>query len=531
MSDSDTPCIYCPSCGQEHPWLGYLKGQEFQCACGHVMTMPDEPPQADDQPPSKANVETGTTYSLDALVDSGAGAAVPANSAADDSDELEVIEDDELEVIEEDGQDQTVSDENLYELSTNEKQTAGSGLQVPPRSAPPTSPQPVSPRDDLASVKPLTSEQVDTRQTPKRGITTSAYCKTQYPFRDPFCPQCGRDDLGHVHDTGKGKDNEDSARLRIMGIPCTPVTIGVVATVMLLFGYLGFWFITGPAAKFRYYDMQVVDANILMTTDVTRTKGIAAMTGIGALGGGGGFAGGGDGTQAGSSTLEDDPGFLTAGSRDSLYAFKPNTAGQHVVLDVAIRQSMLDNNNARSGYDMVLVSSSFTLRQGDKVIPTMILMESMPNRVEVDLSTGSSDIKTAYPPGIVPEEIDWDDFNKLPIEGKATFKGAKGLTGDMSFYIYALHPDAINAKGMVINGQLSYVSPDGIQANYTYNGGGMKIDVDPVCEVWRAVPDEKFKADWSPYHQFRFRLIFDRPDSGKYGLYFQDIHVKNIKIP
>lgn len=529
MSDSETPCIYCPSCGQEHPWLGYLKGQEFQCACGHVMTMPVDPPTASDQPPAKTNTETGTTYSLDALVDSGAARSVPAAAEPDDSDELEVIEDDELEVIEEDDQNQDTADDNLYELSTDE-QSSGGTLQIPPPSAPPTRPQPESSLDDLASVEPLATEQVDSRPAPKPGMTTCPYCKAQYPFRDPFCPKCGRDDLGHVHDTGSNKKNQETARLRIMGIPCTPVSISITAVIMLLFGYLGYWFITGPAANFRYYDMALVDAEVLMTTAVTRRTG-PVMPGIGALGGGGFGGGGGDATRAGSSTLEDDPGFLAAGSRDPIYACKPNPAGQHVILDVAIRQSMLDNNNSRSGYDMVLVSDNFTIRQGDTVIPTTILMEPLPNKVDIDLSTGASDIKVAYPPDIVPEEIDWDDYNKLPIKGEATFKGAKGLTGNISFYIFALHPDAINAKGMTINGQLGYVSPNGIKANYTYNGGGMKLDVDPVCEVWRGVPDEKFKADWSPYHQFRFRLIFDRPAKGKYGVYFQDIHVMNVKIP
>jgi hypothetical protein len=320
---------------------------------------------------------------------------------------------------------------------------------------------------------------------------------------------------------------QDTVRMRIMGIPCTPVSMSIVTAVFLLFAYLGYWFITGPAANFRYYDMQVVDASVLMSAAVQRNEG-PVLPGFGAIGG----VGKGSGSKAGSSTLSDDAGRLAGGYTNQLFAIKPGSNGQKVLLDVAVRQSVLDNNNSRSGYDMVLVSSSFTIRAGDKVIPTMILMEELPNKLNIDIGSGSSsDIKTAFPPQIIPEEIDWDDYNRLPIEGQATFKGSKGLTGNISFYIYALHPDAINARGMTMNGKLSYVTPSGIKANYTYTGGMMNLDVDPACEVWRGVPDEKFKASWSPYHQFRFRLIFDRPASGKYGLYFQDIHMMNIKIP
>lgn len=508
------PCIYCPACGEEHPWLDFLKGQEFQCACGHVLNMPIEPPSSPSMGMRPTGSQTGSTYSLDALVNPGAGNA-PSSQVADDSDELEVIEDDDLEVIEEDD---SAGDEDLYELSVD----VNDKPRIPPSSSTPAANESGSFADVLMPVADPAPHVPSKHPTPNQGMTRCPYCKEQYPFRLTHCPQCGRDEMGN-RDPKHKKDKKDDAQLHLMGIAMTLKNISILAGIFLVLGYTCYWILTGPAAKFRYYDMQIVDGVILMQTDI-QTRG-NVLEGFNDVNGEGV-------TKAGNETLYNDAGYLAVGTHFDLYAVKENKNGQYVLLDVAIQQSMLENNNSRSAYDMLLISLDYKLKSGSNEIPGMILAEQLPNQFNLILgAANTSDIRKSYIPEMVPEEIDWPDYSRLPLVGKLTFTGAQGLAGTITFRSHAQDRDAIGANGMTINGNLQYSSPSGLKAVYAYNGSDMTLNVDNSCQVYRSIVDEKVKASWSPWHQYRFKLIFKRPAPGKYDVMYANNKVMSIKVP
>jgi hypothetical protein len=512
MSESGSPCIYCPACGAEHPWLVYLKGQEFECACGHVLNMPKEMPTSSSVGTKSGGSHDSATFSLDALVNQGRSAS---GDDLDDSDELEVIEDaDDLEVIEEDEPAVLpVGDEDGdYELAAD---PAPMSRMVLPSSAPiPAARPPVIGTDILAGITPSAPASAPP------GMTLCNYCHKPYPFRETSCPHCGCDELGRQ--VKKDDRKQEKAALHVMGIACTPRNIAIVATLFLAMMYLGYWFFTGPAAKFRYYDMQVVQGSVLMQVGIAERGGIKGMLGMS----------GGDGaTKAGSATLNDDAGTLKAGGHNDLYAVHPDATGQYILLDMAIQQSVLEQNNSRSGYDMMLVSNDYKLKSGSTVVQGTLLMEQLPNTLTLSLNE-SNNLHGVIPKGIVPEKLSWEgDFNRIPIRGDTTFTGTQGAIGKLDFYIFSMEKDAMGAKGMSVTGNLQYTSPQGIKAVFTYNGYDMNLDVDAKCQVWRSIKDEKVKASWSPWHQYHFRVIFPKPPAGQYELTFMDKRAMRLNVP
>lgn len=516
MSDSDQPSIYCPACGEEHPWLEYLKGQEFQCACGHVMHMPEQPPSASSSATSSASAQSSTTFSLEALVNKNAPAAQPA----DDPDELEVIADaDELEVIEEADDLQPLSagdDDGDYELAVDEPDPPqlplSGGASLPPMDAPGSAGNAMA-VDDSAPVAPP-------------GMSICQYCHKPFPFRESVCPHCGCDELGRQ--VKKDPKKEQKAALRVMGIPLTPRNVSILGVLFLAFCFGCYWFFTGPAAKFRYYGQNVAEGVIVMKADLVPRGGVSSkLKGFGRMSTGGS-------TQAGSDTLYTDGGYLAAGGHFDIYALHPASNGQYFVLDMAIQKQVLENNNSRSGYDMLLVSEDYKLKSGSNVFQGTILMESLPNKLEVTLGAeGSNNLGSIIPAGVVPEKVSWDGtFDRVPMTGDVTFTGTKGATGSFKFYIYAMDKRNIgDGGGMSVDGSLQYTSPLGVQASYTYQGMSMQLDVNASNTLFRSIHDEKVKASWSPWHQYRFKVLFPKPPKGKYELTFMDKHAMWISVP
>ncbi|HAI12611.1 MAG TPA: hypothetical protein DCM28_12965 [Phycisphaerales bacterium] len=484
--------------------------------------MPEQAPTEPTAGIRSTSDQSGSTYSLDALVSPGSTA--PTGLSTEDSDEQDVIEDDELEVIEDPDlepveSDEGLSDENLYELSVDDDR--GPQIPVPSSSIAASAGANSSFADELMPVADPNPSVPSAAPAVQSGMTRCPYCKTPYPFKKTHCPECGRDEMGNRDK--KHKQKAQAATLNILGIPCTPRNIAIVATVFLVFGYAFYWFVTGPAAKFRYYDMKIVDGVVVLKAEIQTTGNI--LEGFKTINHKGG-------TKAGSATLYGNAGYLAVGGNFDIFAVKPSTQGQYVLLDVAIQQSMLENNNSRSGYDMLLISHHYKLKSGTTEVSGTILMEKLPNDMTLILgSSSTSDIRMSYVPGLIPEEIDWPDYDRLPIFGKLTFTGAQGMAGKIDFRAHSRDPDAIGAKGMTINGNLQYSSALGIKADYKYNGGDMNLKVDPACNVFRAIVDEKVKADWSPWHQYRFHLIFPKPAKGKYDLLYADQVVKRIRVP
>lgn len=522
MSESSSPCIYCPACGADHPWLAFLKGQEFQCACGHVLHMPDTPPTTSSAGTRKANADTGSTFSLDALVNTGSSSAASPDDL-DDSDELEVVEENESDVVEtaDEADSQMTPDDELYELASIEP--------VTPKRKAPVMDDLLSSIQEPTAKTPSSAPTVAQASTTRPGMSRCKYCDKDYPYRLNSCPHCGCDELGRKvdvkKDKGKKKDTED-VKLYFMGIACTPVTISI--GVILFLSVIGtiYWFFTGPFAKFRYYDTRIVHAEVLLNANVQgqgalidrMRSGTENVTGA---------------TRAGSPTNDDDKGYLAAGSEFPIYAIRPDPQGNCLVLDVGIQQNFLENHNAVNGYDVVFDGSSYNLKSDTQTIPATILLESFDHTLTMALSNSkSSDFTTTYPTKLIPEKISWDEYRNYPAKGTATFTGTQGMTGSIDFYLIskAIKMPGVTG-GMDIKGTLNYVSPTGTQAVFDYQSEVMQLTVDHRATLWREVLAEKVRAKWSPYSQFRISLFFPRPPKGRYQLYFGNEKLMNVNVP
>ncbi|MBL4700916.1 MAG: hypothetical protein JKX85_06635 [Phycisphaeraceae bacterium] len=507
MTTDKTPSIYCPACGVEHEWVAYLRGQEFQCACGRIQKMPSEPPAPLPTIPSDQTTES---YSLASLVEPEVSVSNSIeNVSSDASDELEVIEEDDTDTALDAG------DDVSYELAADDSPQ----MQLP-------LPVGNSPLEDEASFSPLPvsdSPSPDASSTPKAGMYVCKYCHKQYPSREMSCPYCGCDELGRKIEKGKKKKDAEPV-LRILGIPCTPVSLGIVAILILIIGSTGFWVFTGPAAKFRLYGISVVNSQVLMLMDIQPRGNLVEKFSQ---------ASGSTLTMAGSATLNDDNGYLVAGKRYEMYTLISDPTGQFICLDVAIQQGLLESHKSGSGYDMMLVSSYYSLISGSTTVQGTILMERLPNQVTLGLGSAmTSDVRNLTPAGVLPDQCSEGDFvTGLPFRGSVTFKGTQGMTGSYDYYAYARNPKPRNVKGLAVTGKLQYQSPYGIDAAYAFNERDMTLNVSDNAQVWRGVVDEKVKASWSPWHQFRFTLIFPRPPKGKYDLMFNDQRVKRISVP
>lgn len=149
MSEQVSNNIYCPSCGAEHPWLGYLQGQEFQCECGYVLNMPKLPSESSPKPaPDKQS------FSLDALVNDC---------------EFQDTATHEADVVE----------EEIYELAVDAPTARATPKPAVARSSEATKPSSAALGNVV--IAPPT----------RPGMTVCSSCKKHYPVEESKCPFCG----------------------------------------------------------------------------------------------------------------------------------------------------------------------------------------------------------------------------------------------------------------------------------------------------------------------------------------------------
>ncbi len=473
----------CSKCQTVHPWLSYLAGQDFQCACGEVLQMPQEALPSSDE---------GELLELadDLLVSPIPSVPKPASPLPIESSQS------------------TAGSKDEYELEDEP--------MIPPL--------PVAPAPQARPVQSDTS------------VATCPKCSQQFGAVARACPHCGFSPSGQKKPSEKPRQpsrrNETDEPRVLFSVGSMPFSFGkLVVFLALLGGLLGglYWFVTGPAASFSVVDQRVVHATQVIPMTIQMRGSLVQGMGSALTGG---ASGGGDGTSAGNATLTRDPGRMAAGQTNILTAIRNDKTGQNLLVSVGIQKKLMEIHGQTSGYDMVLVASAFELRVGQKTYPARLLAQTLPLACKIDLAGAStSEYRHLLPSGKVPDKTSWGQ-GRTPPRGTVTYDGTMGVQGELDYIAYAIESNWPGASGLFAEGALTMTDANGIVIDYKYNGDNMVVTAPNNSEMWRAIKDEKIKASWSPWHKYYFSLLFDLPAkevSGPWKIYFMNEHVATLR--
>ncbi|MEM7626984.1 MAG: hypothetical protein AAF333_15420 [Planctomycetota bacterium] len=316
--------------------------------------------------------------------------------------------------------------------------------------------------------------------------------------------------------------------LTVFGVDFTPVSLLVVP--LLALGLL-FWFFTGPGKAAHLgkprpvFVVEVLDRAEAMDPRQKR-------------------AGGNSLANLQSSTSLTGPSGVTrarvysGGGRDVLMVTQPDGDGDFVLLDVKLKQGILNNLGQTSGYDSVIKADAFELRKtsdapGTGVAPRLITSR-FDRPVDIDLmGAQTTSYESLLPPATTtpPDRLDVEKM-AASIMGEAEY--ALGPTkGTVNFSASRSFNGMPAAKGLTATGRLTMTHPQapGLRVDADYQGAFLTVDWNRGAQgQWsesRIV--ESTKA--SPFDRYEFALLFPRPvDGGKYTLSFAGRDIGTVRL-
>lgn len=327
---------------------------------------------------------------------------------------------------------------------------------------------------------------------------------------------------------GDAKENGRRARVRLFGMDASPLKLGLIAgCIAALTGVVTWYSLWGPGRSLHINTVQTVDVVDALHTGETREPFSL-------------FTGQGDrslGLKATQSKKNPNPGIAdvdevySVGSNDQLLVLQPDRDGDHVMIEVGLRQSRINDSNSTSRYDNVFSANQWQLRPtgGGPALTPRLMYSSFDEGVEIDLGGADTSSYQKLLPPMKPTDLDVQRGQGF-VNGTATWNGPT-VKGSVSFSASQSYGGMPAAKGLTGTGQLSIDDPNGIKVDYDYKGGELVVDYDDQSTAWWAKPNFKKPTSMSPWARFEFGLLFERPaQDGKYELVYCDIPLRTVKI-
>lgn len=350
-------------------------------------------------------------------------------------------------------------------------------------------------------------------------------CGAELAERAIICTECGRSTL-----TGKTvKTGDDEAAqpkrgfflfrplIEFGSVRLSPVTLLLLA---LLIAVPVVWWMNGPGKKLAVYDAGRVWVLPVMDRGATR-DGFSLFTGQGDMSVGveGGISG-----VAGGQADDGDALHYSVGGQDELLVLRDGDddggdAGQGVLLEVGLQQTVIRAAGSTSGYDAVVKASDFELiplenQHGGEPLPARLLSARFfESEAVLDLGgANTTSVKSALPavePTRFNEQKERGSVSAIAVYDGDT-RGTVRLSASRSY-------DGMPASpGVYATGELTTTHPTapGFVVEHRYDGGDVTIDWEDTDQGRWAKDRVKNFADMSPYHRHKFGLLFVPPEDG-----------------
>ncbi len=352
-------------------------------------------------------------------------------------------------------------------------------------------------------------------------------CGKPMPAGAVLCTACGFHSISHTYlKVANAADaNEKESKAPLLTLAGMGMRWWKVALVVIPLGAASFWYFTGPARDVLVADVQTV--NLVESIHKGETREPFSL-----------FTQQGDmslGIKAPKSKSNPHPliggdEVYSLGDDDDLLVVKPDDAGDHIMLEVGLKQGTIQSMERTIRYDSVIDSEDFKLipSDGGPPLDARLLYKRFGSDAEVDLGGADTrDYQALFPSE--PTVLDVDKANGS-INGQATWSGPNAR-GKISFYASYPYGDYPAGKGLSANGKIKLTNHAGTSVNMAYEGDTLNVDWDADASGWWAKGKYKHMSQPSPWYRYEFGLLFERPDAGgDYQLTYCDQHVATVSI-
>lgn len=338
-------------------------------------------------------------------------------------------------------------------------------------------------------------------------------CGKPMPGDSVLCTHCGYHRISGTYvkiaSAKEAKVKKEKAPLLVIaGIDLTLIRI-----ILILLPVLGipFWYYTGPGRDMHVREMQVV--NVVRTIHSGETQepfSLFTQQGNMALG------------IKGTKSKSNPSPFIgtdevySLGSSDELVISTPDDKGDHVMLEVGLRQLAIRDAGSTSGYDSVIKGEDFDLVQanGGASVKGQLLYYRF-DEGEAEIDTGGADTsnyKALFP--TEPTQLDVDRNNGM-IDGKA-YWNQPTAKGEITFYASYGTADMPPSKGLNARGEIEMFNDQGSTVDMKFDGGVLNVKWDSDASGWWSKKKyKKMSQDW-PWYRYEFGLLFKRPQAAGY---------------
>jgi hypothetical protein len=391
-----------------------------------------------------------------------------------------------------------------------------------------TIPAPEAPDDDIDGdlLYEALGVPADTRPADVAAAKCSG-CGKPMPGDSVLCTHCGFHKItGTYIKTSPAGEAEAKERrgplLVIAGIELTWLRIIVILLPIIGIPY---WYYTGPGRDMHVREMQVVNVvRTIKSGDTQEPFSLFTQQGNMALG-----------IKAPKSKSNPNPliggidEIYSLGSSDELVVSTPDDKGDHVLLEVGLRQLTIRDAGQTALYDSIIEGENFKLvpMGGGTPIEAQVLYHRFDEgKAEVSLSgADTSNYKTLFPSE--PTQLDVDSSGGM-VDGKA-YWNQPTAKGEITFYASLGSADAPPSKGLTANGKIEAFNDQGATVDMDYDGGVLNIAWDHDASGWWSKRRfDKMSSDY-PWYRYEFGLLFKRPQAaGYYQVTYCDKKVAKI---
>ena len=314
----------------------------------------------------------------------------------------------------------------------------------------------------------------------------------------------------------------------LISIAGIPLGLPVLLLISTAVAAVGIWYTTGPGRDAHLSKPQTVF--VVDVLDRAQVHMPNRQKNVGSLLGGGSSA-----VLTGPSGVV-RPRMYTVGGKDKLLVTHPDTDGDYVLIEVALKQGVINNLGQTSGYDSIVRADAFELRKASDPAgtgaPGRLVTARFERPLDIDLmGSATSDFHALLPPDAA------NKADRFDVE-----KGRFATTGDVE---YAIGPtkgtvqfSAIKGGGggpssLTATGRLTMTHPraPGMRVGADYQGAFLVVDwnADARGQWTQGRIVEKTKT--SPFERYEFSLLFPRPpEAGGYKIAFAGRDVGSVKL-
>ncbi len=353
-------------------------------------------------------------------------------------------------------------------------------------------------------------------------------CGKTMPNGSVLCLHCGFHSVSHTYlKVANAADaKEEVSKAPLLSLGGIDLNWWKIALVVIPLASISYWYFTGPARDVLVLSVQPVDVVESIHNGKTREP-FSLFTQEGDLS---------LGIKAPKSKSNPNPMIggtdevYSLGSDDKLIVVGPGDSGNHIAIEVALKQGTIRDMDRISRYDSLIKEGDFKLvpLDGGAPIDARLLYKQFESSAEIDIGgADTSNYEALFP--TQPTQIDVErEFGS--INGTASWRqpNAKGEVTFSASYPYGDYPAP---KGINANGKIKLTTDTGTTVNMNYNSGTLNVDWSPDASGWWAKDVYRHMSQPSPWYRYHFGLLFKRPQvGGDYQLTYCGKHVATVSI-